>query len=180
MSYVDLVQKAVDYIDNNIEEKISIDDLALISGFSKYHFYRVFNSVVGYAMMQYVTKRKLQFALFDLQNGNRVIDVALKYGFETHAGFTKTFKKSFGYPPHLYRLHEPKSLPPKINLQKNIIFNTGGIILQPKIIEKASFKVVGFEFPNNYKNVLRTRDIPAFWSQRDWMMARVKQNFTKH
>jgi len=166
MSYIELIQKTIDYIDENVREKISIDDLASISGFSKYHFYRVFNSIVGFTVMQYVTKRKLQFALFDLQNDKKIIDVAMKYGFETHAGFTKSFKKSFGYPPHLYRLHAPKSLPQKVDLQKLVLINTGGIIMQPKIIEKKSFKVVGYEFPNNYKNVLHTRDIPAFWSQR--------------
>lgn len=166
MSYIELIQKTIDYIDENVQKKISIDELASISGFSTYHFYRVFSSFVGFTVMQYVTRRKLQFALLELQIGKKVIDVAMNYGFETHAGFTKAFKKCFGYPPYLYRLHAPKGLPQKVDLSKLISMKTGGIVMQPKIIEKKSFKLVGYEFHNNLKNTLHTRDIPAFWLQR--------------
>ncbi len=166
MDYIELIQKSIDYIDENITEKISINDLASHVGFSTYHFYRIFNSIVGLTVMDYVTKRKLQFALFELQNGTKIIDVAMNYGFETHAGFTKAFKRCFGYPPNFYRLHAPKGLPQKNVLSKLISIKTGGIVMQPKIIEQPSFKVVGYEFQNNLKNILHTRDIPAFWSQR--------------
>ncbi|MDF2892905.1 MAG: transcriptional regulator, AraC family [Clostridia bacterium] len=166
MDYIELIQKSIDYIDENVQEKISINDLASIAGFSTYHYYRVFSSIVGFTVMDYVTKRKLQFALYELQNGTKVVDVAMNYGFETHAGFTKAFKRCFGCPPNFYRLHAPKSLPQKIVLAKLISNKTGGIIMQPKIKEKPAFKVVGYEFQNNLKNILHTRDIPAFWSQR--------------
>lgn len=166
MSYIELIQKTIDYIDENIEEKISVDKLALIAGFSTFHFYRVFSSVVGLTVMGYVTKRKLQFALLELQNDKKVIDIAMNYGFETHAGFTKAFKRCFGCPPHFYRIHSPKGLPQKVILSKLISNKTGGIIMQPKIIERPSFKVVGYEFKNNLKDTLHTRDVPAFWAQR--------------
>jgi AraC family transcriptional regulator len=166
MDYIELIQKTIDYIDANIQKEITVDKLASIAGFSTYHYYRIFSSFVGFSVMEYVTKRKLQFALFELQDGKKIIDVAIDYGFETHAGFTKAFKRCFGYPPSLYRLHAPKNLPSKIILSKLIINKTGGIIMEPKIIERDSFKIVGFEFKNNLKNILHTRDIPAFWSQR--------------
>ena len=156
----------IDYIDDNIQKEITVDKLASIAGFSTYHYYRIFGSLIGISVMEYVTKRKLQFALFELQGDKKIIDVAMDYGFETHGGFTKAFKRCFGYPPSLYRLHAPKNLPPKIILSKLITNKTGGIIMEPKIIERAAFKVVGFEFKNNLKNILHTRDIPAFWSQR--------------
>lgn len=166
MDYIELIQKTIDYIDEDIHREITVDKLASIAGFSTYHYYRVFSSFVGLSVMEYVTKRKLQFALFELQEGKKIIDIAMDYGFETHAGFTKAFKRCFGYPPSLYRLHAPKNLPPKIILSNLITNKTGGIIMEPKIIERESFKVVGFEFKNNLKNILHTRDIPAFWSQR--------------
>jgi AraC family transcriptional regulator len=166
MDYVELIQKTIDYIDDNIQEEITVDKLASMAGFSTYHYYRIFSSFVGYSVMEYVTKRKLQFALLELQDGKKIIDVAINFGFETHAGFTKAFKRCLGYPPSLYRLHAPKNLPSKIILSKLITNKTGGIIMEPKIIEKDSFKIVGYEFKNNLKNILHTRDIPAFWSQR--------------
>jgi AraC family transcriptional regulator len=138
----------------------------MIAGFSTYHYYRVFSSIVGLSVMEYVTKRKLQFALFELRNDKKVVDVAMDYGFESHAGFTKAFKRCFGYPPSLYRIHIPVGVPQKMNLSKFVANHIGGVIMQPKIIEKQAFKVVGYEFRNNLKNTLHTRDIPAFWSQR--------------
>ena len=166
MGYINLIQKTIDYIDEHIQDNLSVDMLASIAGFSTYHYYKIFSSFVHLSVMDYVTKRKLQFALHDLTKGTKIIDIAMDYGFETHAGFNKAFKRAFGYPPSLYRLHAPKGLPPKINLvylKENL---TGGIIMEPKIIEMPSFKVVGYEFKNNLKNVLRSRDIPAFWAQR--------------
>ncbi len=63
MEYTELIQKAINYIDENVKNKIIVNDLASLVGFSPYHFYRVFNSVVGMTVMEYVTKRKLQFAM---------------------------------------------------------------------------------------------------------------------
>ncbi|MBU3188944.1 AraC family transcriptional regulator [Clostridium bowmanii] len=166
MEYINLIQKTIDYIDAHIEDKLSVDTLASIAGFSTYHYYKIFSSFVHLSVMDYVTKRKLQFALQNLTNGAKIIDIAMDYGFETHAGFNKAVKRAFGYPPSLYRIHAPKGLPPKINLVYLRNNQTGGIIMGPKIIEMPSFKVVGYEFKNNLKNVLRSSDIPAFWAQR--------------
>ena len=166
MEYISLIQKTIDYIDDHIQDDLSVDTLASIAGFSTYHYYKVFSSFVHLSVMDYVTKRKLQFALQDLINGAKIIDIAMDYGYETHAGFNKAFKRAFGYPPSLYKLHAPKGLPAKIDLTYLKEHLIGGIIMEPKIIDMPSFKVVGYEFKNNLKNVLRSSDIPAFWSQR--------------
>lgn len=166
VGYIELIQKTIDYIDENIQEEITVDTLVRIAGFSTYHYYRLFNSMIGLPVMEYVTKRKLQFALYELSNGKRIIDIAMNYGFETHAGFTKAFKRYYGYPPNLYRIHSPVGVPQKVNLSKLKTNKMGRVVMQPKIIEKPNFKVVGYEFKNNMKNTLHTRDIPAFWAQR--------------
>ena len=70
MDYIVLIQKTIDYIDENIHEEITVDMLARIAGFSTYHYYRVFSSMAGLSVMEYVTKRKLQYALYELNNGN--------------------------------------------------------------------------------------------------------------
>lgn len=67
-------------------------------------------------VMEYVTRRKLQYSIFHLSNGEKVLDIALEYGFETHSGFTKAFKKYFGYSPNYYRIHAPEGFPQRINL----------------------------------------------------------------
>ena len=108
MEYINLIQKTIDYIDEHIQDSISVDTLASIAGFSTYHYYKIFSSFVHLSVMDYITKRKLQFALHDLTTGAKIIDIAMDYGYETHAGFNKAFKRAFGYPPSLYRLHAPK------------------------------------------------------------------------
>lgn len=165
MEYIDLIQKTLDHIDNHIIQKITVDELAKLAGFSTYHYYRIFNSFVGIPVMEYVTRRKLQYALYDLSNGKKILDIALIYGFETHAGFTKAFKKSFGYPPSFYRIHAPISLPKRVDLKKLQENKTGGIIMQPKIINRDAFKILGYEFKTNLKNNAHSRDIPAFWDK---------------
>jgi AraC family transcriptional regulator len=165
MNYTDIIQNTLNYIDDHITEKLFADELAKLAGFSTYHFYRIFRSLVGITIMTYVTRRKLQYALYELSIGGKVLDIALNYGFETHAGFTKAFKKHFGYAPNFYRIHAPISPPQKIDLKKLKENNIGGIIMEPKIMIKESFKIVGYEFKTTLKDNAHSRDIPAFWDK---------------
>jgi AraC family transcriptional regulator len=100
-----LLQQVIDYIEEHIKDEIAPESLATMTGYSPYHFYRVFQKYTGYTLMDYVVKRRLQYALHELVNGKKVIQIAMDYGFETHAGFTKAFKKCFGSPPSLYKIH---------------------------------------------------------------------------
>ncbi|QUG43596.1 AraC family transcriptional regulator [Psychrobacillus sp. INOP01] len=161
-----LIQQVIDYIDNQIKEEIHPENLAKLIGYSPFHFYRIFQQTTGYTVMDYVQKRKLQFALFELLQGEKIIDIALEYGFKTHAGFTKAFKRCFGSPPSLYKLHCPVSLPQKLDLNSLHQKKTGGIVLQPKIISKPPFEVAGKTFDSRLEKVFFTRDAPAFWEQR--------------
>ncbi len=165
MDYMHLIQKTLDYIDDHIMDKITVDHLSELAGFSTYHYYRVFNSFVGMPVMEYVTRRKLHYTLHELSNNGKVSDIAFDYGFETHAGFTKAFKKCFGYAPTFYRLHAPIGLPQKVNLRKLKENKIGGIIMQPKIMQRDAFKIVGYEFKTTLRNNAHSRDIPAFWDQ---------------
>lgn len=166
ISYVRIIQNCIDYIDENIKEEISIEELAKKAGFSVDHFYKVFQKHVKMSIKAYITKRRLQFALFELQQGKKILDIAVNYGFESHSGFNRAFKRYFGYSPNFYRIHCPNSLPPKVDLEKLKNQKTGGIIMQPKMVKRDSFKVVGYEFLSKVEAVKKTRDIPAFWSLR--------------
>ncbi|MFJ7935380.1 helix-turn-helix domain-containing protein [Sporosarcina sp. NPDC096371] len=160
------MQQVIDYIEEHIKEDIKPEELAKLVGYSPYHFYRIFDKHIGYTIMDYVLKRKLQYALHGLAQGEKIIQIALEYGFETHSGFTKAFKKYFGSPPSLYRLHCPLSLPPKLDLFSLHVKKVGGIVMQPKIVQKPPFHIAGKTFESTYENVLYTRDAPAFWDQR--------------
>ncbi|MHB9293163.1 putative AraC family transcriptional regulator, mar-sox-rob regulon activator [Hollandina sp. SP2] len=81
------------YIDVNIKEKLNIEKLAARAGFSPYHFCRVFQWEAGYSIMEYVRNRRLFYAASELASGRRIADIALDYGFETHSGFSKAFRR---------------------------------------------------------------------------------------
>jgi len=157
------IQNVLDIIDNRITEKIVPKELANVSGYSSYHLHRVFSKATGMPLMVYVTRRKLQYALYDLSCGEKIIDVALKYGFETHAGFTKAFKKCFGYPPSLYRIHAISSQPARIELAELKSNISGGIFMYPEFMEMQPFIVVGFTSRHKMPDVRFTHDIPLYW-----------------
>ncbi|MCL2593007.1 MAG: AraC family transcriptional regulator [Defluviitaleaceae bacterium] len=93
MSYHTIIQKVLLFIDDNLKENINLKDLAEIAGFSEHHFYRVFDFYVGYSPMKYVRLRRLCFAASEFSSGRKLIDIAMDYGFETHSGFSKAFKR---------------------------------------------------------------------------------------
>jgi AraC family transcriptional regulator len=113
--------------------------------------------------MNYVIRRKLEYALYDLSQGKRIIDVAMDYGFETHAGFTKAFKKCFGYPPSLHRLRIIAK-PPQKTTVKSVKLKHGGISMQVQIKEIQPFAIVGVVSRHSLPNVKRSADAPAYWN----------------
>jgi AraC family transcriptional regulator len=159
----ELIQRSINYIDEHISDKIEAEELAEISGFSKYHFYRLFSNYLGMSVMEYITFRRLQFSCSNLRDGDKIIDIAMQFGFETHAGYTKAFKKHFGYSPKYYRIHAPVGIPHKINLMNLKQNHLSGIVAEPKIITKESIKIVGYKLDTTLKDKAHTKDVPAFW-----------------
>jgi AraC family transcriptional regulator len=164
MEYEPMIQSVLDEIDNRITETIQDDELARAANYSVYHFRRVFIELTGTPVMNYVTRRKLEHALYDLSQGKRIIDVAMDYGFETHAGFTKAFKKTFGFPPSLYRLHITATPPEKATVY-SVKLKHGGIKMQVQIKEIKPITVVGYTSRHRMPGVSKIADIPVFWEK---------------
>jgi len=158
-----IIQHVLDIIDDRITERITLWELAEESGYSTFHLNRLFSRVTGITLMAYVTRRKLQYALYDLSCGEKIIDVALKYGFETHAGFTKAFKKCFGYSPSLYRIHAIVGRPARMEIIELTSIISGGKIMYPEMLEIQPFTVVGFTTLHTMPDVRFTHDIPLYW-----------------
>lgn len=118
MNWSAQIQNAVDYIEMNLTEKIDIKLLAAQNFSSVYHFQRVFTIFTGYTLGQYIRFRRMTLAGADLAAGNeKVINIALKYGYENPDSFTKTFKKFHGILPSLVQeQREMLKIFPKINL----------------------------------------------------------------
>lgn len=150
--------QCIDFIENNIKGDLTPEIIANKCGYSVFHFSRLFNINKGMPLMEYVKRRRLSLAAIDLFKGGRIIDIALEYGFETHNGFSKAFKKEFGFTPTQYVKRMENYF------TGNSIGNYGGYIMNPIIVKKEAFKVAGYGIKTNIANINYTKDIASFWS----------------
>lgn len=100
MDWLKQLNLAMDYIENNLEGKISYDTAARLACCSTYHFQRMFSYLAGVSLSEYIRRRRLTLAGFELQTGRvKVTDTALKYGYESPEAFSRAFKKLHGVLP---------------------------------------------------------------------------------
>ena len=97
------MDRILNYIEEHLEEKITIRQLAGIIGYSEYHFLQLFKAHTGETVMEYICRRRLFRAMDEILAGSRIIDVAFRYGFESHSAFSRAFKREFGLSPSLLR-----------------------------------------------------------------------------
>ncbi len=116
--YVKIIQDSIDYIEDNLKCDITALELSERAGFSLFHYYRLFQTAVGMPVMQYILRRRLLNAIYDISCGNKIIDVALLYGFETHAGFYRAFTRELGCTPTQYLKRYKVRKPYRIELLK--------------------------------------------------------------
>ncbi len=116
MTTIELLQKSIEYIEENLKRELSLSELAEKAGFSTYHFCHIFCDFVGMPVTAFITKRRLQYIVYDVQNGSKLVDTALLYGFDTHAGFFKAFKREFGCSPTKFLKINTAKKPKAVNL----------------------------------------------------------------
>jgi len=111
MEHSKVIQQSIDYIEENLKEKISLEDLARRSYLSKYYFHRVFHQLVGETVMEYIRKRRLTEAAEELTESNsKIVDIALKYQFSSQEAFSRAFKRMFKVSPREFRKAQVKVL----------------------------------------------------------------------
>ena len=100
----DVIYNSISFIEKRLMDELDINGLAEQAFFSKTHYQRLFQSVIGEPVMEYVKKRRLQSAGIALCETNAsVLEIALQFGYTTHEGFSRAFKAHFGMPPLQYR-----------------------------------------------------------------------------
>lgn len=132
-------------IEEKIREKLTVESLAESLHFSKYHYQRIFREAVGDSVMRYVTGRKLTLAAADLiETEDTVLDIALKYGYDSHEGFTRSFRAYIGVTPTEYRKYHSSVSSPETKAEKEksamlyskatdeVIRKLNGLIVQAK------------------------------------------------
>ena len=143
MDWIIGMQNAIDYIEDHLTETIDYDIVAAHSFSSSYHFQRVFSILCGFTIGEYIRNRRLTLAGKELVgNDTKVIDVALKYGYESPDSFTRAFKQLHGVLPSQARnasnnLRVFSRLVLKISLE-------GGKTMNYKIEEKPEMILTGY------------------------------------
>ncbi|MCL2077543.1 MAG: AraC family transcriptional regulator [Oscillospiraceae bacterium] len=100
MDWLKGMNNVVQYIEENLTQQIQFESLSRIVGCSVYEFSRIFSFMAGMSVSEYIRRRRLSQAVFDIQNGSeKIIDVALKYCYESPAAFTRAFKELHGTTP---------------------------------------------------------------------------------
>ena len=144
MDWITGIQNAIDYIENHLTETIDYDIVAKQSFSSTYHFQRIFSILCGFTVGEYIRNRRLSLAGSELATSDiKVIDVAMKYGYESPDSFAKAFQKFHGVTPSAARMKGSKlrsfsRLILKISLE-------GGKLMNYRIEEKPEMILTGYK-----------------------------------
>jgi AraC family transcriptional regulator len=136
------MNEALNYIEANLTEEMDYQAIARIAYCSEYHFTRMFSFLAGISLSEYIRRRRLTLAAFELNNSNtKVIDVAVKYGYRSADSFTRAFQSMHGVTPSEAR-NNGQSLKayPRLTFQLTI---RGGKEMNYRIEEKEAFRIVG-------------------------------------
>ncbi len=94
-----IIQNVTDYIEDNLKTELLVHELAQMAGYSVYYFYKVFRQIAGMSVKQYINRRRMLHAVYDICCGKNATDVAYEYGFDTYSGFYKAFLREFSCSP---------------------------------------------------------------------------------
>lgn len=144
MDWIAGIQNAINYIEDHILEEIDYEEVAKQSFSSNYHFQRVFGILCGYTIGEYIRNRRLSLAGVELQNEkSKVIDVAIKYGYDSPDSFAKAFQKFHGITPSAARL-DGAVLNSFSRLLLKITFE-GGKTMNYRVEEKPELVLTGYK-----------------------------------
>jgi AraC family multidrug resistance transcriptional activator len=121
MSEVGMKQEIIEeikvWIDQNITVALKVEDVAKISGYSRWHLQREFMKFTDKSLSRYILDRKLYFAAIDLVSRyETILTISLRYGFESHQSFTRVFTRRYKTPPSVYRRNNYQiDLPPELD-----------------------------------------------------------------
>lgn len=164
MDWLVRMNGAVCFIEENLTEEINFEDVAKIACCSVYHFQRMFSFIADVPLSEYIRRRRLTFAAFELQNSDiKVIDLAVKYGYDSPISFTRAFKNQHGVTPSLAR-DKGVQLKAYPRMSFHIIIK-GDVEMNYKIVEKEAFNVIGKCMRASTNADENGITIPSFWDE---------------
>ncbi|QVK17020.1 AraC family transcriptional regulator [Mycoplasmatota bacterium] len=164
MNWVKILSNSIDYIEENLTEPITIKEIAKVAMSSPYYYQRMFYILTGITVFEYIRNRRLSLAASELiMNNIKVIDVAIKYGYESSEAFSRAFKKMHGVNPSEVRKKKVtiKAFP-KLIIQ---IMLKGDVPMDYKIEKKPEFSFCGMTKNVSTENGENYINVPKFWGE---------------
>ena len=164
MDYITGIQNAINYIEMHLTDEIETEKVASEAAMSTFYFQRIFGILCGVTLGDYIRLRRLTLAGIELASREtKIIDIALKYGYETAESFTRAFTKFHGITPSNAKANKDKlkhfsRLSVKITL-------SGGNIMDYKIVEKEAFAIIEKVSIQSVDNSTNAKTIPDFWTE---------------
>ena len=161
MEWLTAIRTAIGYMEGHLGEAVGLEDVAREVHLSPFFLQRGFSLMTGYGIGEYLRNRRLYEAALDLQRGpEKVIDLALRYGYETPESFAKAFARFHGATPTQVRegAQARTFLPLTIHISMQ-----GGSQMDCRITPMFPFKVIGFQKEFDYETAYD--QIPAFWDE---------------
>ncbi|CAH0319249.1 AraC family transcriptional regulator [Peribacillus simplex] len=157
---------AIKFIEENLTNEIDFKEVARLAYCSEYHFKRMFSFLAGISLSEYIRRRRLTLAAFELKDNNiKVIDIAIKYGYSSPDSFARAFQHLHGITPSEARSngHSLKAYPP-MSFQLSI---KGGSEMNYRIEEKEAFHIIGIKkrVPIIFNGV--NPEIASMWKSLD-------------
>ncbi|WP_298827079.1 AraC family transcriptional regulator [uncultured Planococcus sp.] len=164
MGWVESLQRAIDYMEEHMEEALTIDQIAEQANASVFHFQRTFAILTDCSVAEYLRRRRLTLAAQELSATNRkIIDIAYKYGYDTPEAFSKAFRRQHGVTPsearkNLGELRAFNRLVIQVNLK-------GADPMKYRIVEKQSFQAIGLKRQFSLTGGENMAGIPKMWEE---------------
>ncbi|MDT3425096.1 AraC family transcriptional regulator [Paenibacillus forsythiae] len=162
MEWLNRMKDALEYMERHMTEPVNMEDIARAACSSPFHFQRMFNLLTGVTVAEYIRKRRLTLAAQELaMTPARVLDVALKYGYDSPEAFAKAFRKAHGLTPSAAR--EPGAVLkafPRLSFHLSL---KGDKEMDYRIVNKEAFTVVGKTMKTSCRDGENLRRIPQFW-----------------
>ncbi len=164
MEWIERLNAAVNYIEENLTATVDLDGVAKIACCSTYHFQRMFTYMADVPLSEYIRRRKMSLAAADLQTGKeKVIDLSLKYGYESPTAFNRAFKAVQGISPTEARKSGVvlKSFP---SISFNITIK-GASEMNYRIEKKDAFRIIGISEPLETEIEKNFEAVPKMWGK---------------
>lgn len=164
MDWMKRLNRSIEYIEQHLTEELDYEKIAEIAGCPSYYFQQMFLYMTDMTLREYLRRRRLSLAAVELQKeGGKVIDVAMKYGYESPTAFTRAFKNLHGVAPSAIRTENAlfQAYPPI----RFTVAVTGGRPLRFRVEEKEAFRIVGITCPLHRELTRNFEEIPAVWDR---------------